>query len=88
MNNLSREPHCNDCEISVRQIGEWYIVFDSVWKEAINNNHNIRFLCIGCLETRLNRKLKCSDFARVPLNSLWFGRKSDRLKKRLGGKIA
>jgi hypothetical protein len=41
------------------------------------------YLCIGCLECRLGRKLNRKDFTRVPINTpdRW---NTDRLNDRLG----
>jgi hypothetical protein len=42
--------------------GEWFMVKDQVWKAATGDV--TRFLCVGCLEQRLGRKLKANDFSR------------------------
>jgi len=45
---------------------EVYIVRDQVWKDAGNAKG---CLCVGCLEKRIDRKLKSKDFQRShPLN--------------------
>jgi hypothetical protein len=51
----------NDCEV--------YAVRDHVWKRAGMGSH-AGCLCIGCLETRLGRRLKPKDFPDNPLNWL------------------
>jgi hypothetical protein len=40
-------------------------------------------LCIGCLEQRLGRLLTKDDFTDAPVNSIWMGVGSTRLKNRL-----
>jgi hypothetical protein len=50
-----------------RHIGKWehYMVKNSVWRRA-GLRHG--FLCIGCLEGRLGRSLRPSDFTAAPIN--------------------
>jgi hypothetical protein len=60
---------CADCSIGTYTIGEWYMVRDEVWERAWAGRrkpwHALpgqEILCIGCLEKRLGRTLKPSDF--------------------------
>lgn len=88
---------CWDCGINTCPLEgdrEYYEVEDIVWHRAhgigygqTDNGTEGYFLCIGCLEGRLGRKLKPLDFKDLPANrpSPWL---SDRLNDRLGGKIA
>jgi hypothetical protein len=80
---------CVDCHRSIAD--EFYMVQDSVWKRARMEPCG-GFLCIGCLEKRIGRRLRARDFTDCPLNDLNFvkpngepGRKSARLRNRLGG---
>jgi hypothetical protein len=53
--------------------------------DYIDEVQNVGMLCLGCLESRLGRKLEPDDFSDAPIN---FGSKaferSDRFKNRLG----
>lgn len=73
---------CHDCGYDTFR-DEYYMVLDGIWNEAVKDN--VEFLCIGCLESRLSRKLTPKDFDKnLPVNTLdWFPM-SDRLKNRLG----
>lgn len=64
-------------------MGEYYMLKDSVWKQVHDSERGM--LCIGCLETRLGRKLIPLDFAVVPLNDPKhaFAPRSQRLQDRL-----
>jgi hypothetical protein len=73
---------CLDCKIDTLEIGEYYMVENELWKVA--NPKVEGMLCIGCLEKRLSRKLKCEDFLKCPLNYInMFNDSSDRLVNRL-----
>ena len=41
---------------------EWYIVADEVWRAAATPEGPARWLCIGCLEKRIGRRLTPEDF--------------------------
>jgi hypothetical protein len=74
---------CFDCKINTKTIGEYYMIHNHLWPKVKG------FLCIGCLETRIDRKLEPSDFTNVPVNNgrdrgWWFNSKSERLWNRLG----
>lgn len=75
--------HCGDCETDTLLNNEYYMVLDSVWNEAIDQSP-ASFLCIGCLEERLHRKLQEADFANVLLNHPIGFKRSQRLEDRLG----
>jgi hypothetical protein len=94
---------CKDCGFDTLPLdgsgAEWYMVTDDIWKWAgmgstVRVGLDVRdLLCIGCLESRLQRRLTPADFKDVPLNDLdiectnrfaWSFR-SDRLINRLGG---
>ena len=66
---------CSDCatpttpvnESGYRPNGEWewYSVDDDVWQEA---GLERGYLCIGCLEVRIGRRLTPRDFRICPVN--------------------
>jgi hypothetical protein len=62
---------------------EYYILRDEVWLSA--NPKREGMLCIGCVETRIGRRLTPEDFTDVPINRDDKGwQKSKRLLSRLG----
>ena len=77
---------CADCGTDTTpHYGGWeyYMVHNTIWSRAGMKDG---FLCIGCLEARIGRKLEPSDFANVygsdPEYLPW---NSARLKSRLTG---
>jgi hypothetical protein len=71
---------CIDCGVNTSTIGEYYMVRDDVWAAAIGKpDSQAGMLCIGCLETRLGRRLGRLDFTHN------LGEGSSRLKLRLRG---
>jgi hypothetical protein len=81
--------NCNDCGVDTQDIGEWYMVKDEVWAAAWLKRSKREFLCIGCLETRLGRRLTSDDFIDAPINQFQENalglEKSQRLFARLAG---
>jgi hypothetical protein len=84
--------HCADCGLGTHELGEWYMVNETVWEQAWRGRrksyHQIsgqEVLCIGCLEERLGRKLTCADFMDVPLSDPAQQGISERLRDRLSG---
>lgn len=72
---------CIDCDTDTapctgkrgcRHAGKWeyYMVSDEVWLEAMNREANpwSGFLCIGCLERRIGRRLLPEDFTGANIN--------------------
>jgi hypothetical protein len=58
---------------------EWYMVNDDAWPIG----HGEGFLCVECLETRLERRLTPADFPPLPVNEAkWID--SPRLRDRKG----
>jgi hypothetical protein len=62
---------CEDCGESVGLMGEWCMLKTSVWesawpgtsqKSSHTNMPMKHFLCIGCVEKRLGRRLTRRDF--------------------------
>ena len=84
--DCSRETNHNNLE---GDVAEWYMVHEVVWNFAILHNP-ANFLCIGCLEKRIGRRLIPADFPdNIPLNveiklgGNGFG-PSKRLRRRMG----
>lgn len=77
--------NCLDCTKSCNQDGlnEYYMVQAAVWHAA--NPKGRGMLCIGCLESRLGRRLTPADFTSAPINSIkeWH---SERLRSRIEGR--
>jgi hypothetical protein len=73
---------CKDCGIDTtpctgkrgcRHKGRWehYMVHDVVWAAArmkVEFLDHSGFLCVGCIEKRLHRKLTPADFPQYPIN--------------------
>jgi hypothetical protein len=84
---------CADCGTDVAPNGldgrpieagwEWFVVHDQVWAAACDNGGDVRYLCIGCLEERIRRRLKREDFTDAPANTGGSGLESERLLERL-----
>jgi hypothetical protein len=51
---------CNDCGVDVLEIGEYYLLPSHIWKGELGLGWNDN-LCIGCLETRLRRRISFDD---------------------------
>lgn len=60
---------CRDCRFNTFD-DEYYMVKDTVWKAAKMRSNN-GMLCIGCLETRLGRRLMAADFIGAPINFIF-----------------
>lgn len=69
---------CKDCSANTLHIDEYYMLTDEVWDSIYKKRRGM--LCIGCVESRLGRKLVPADFADVPLN--YFPTFSKRLADR------
>ncbi|MFC9438609.1 hypothetical protein [Nocardia sp. NPDC057030] len=75
---------CHECGVATAPIDgpdEWYTVHDSVWASAAAAADSI--LCVGCLESRLGRRLLPTDFVVAVLNQPGYGHHSPRLQSRL-----
>jgi hypothetical protein len=78
--------HCADCGMHTSAKGEWYLLRNEIWEQAwpgtasdqVGEGH---FLCIGCVEARLGRKLTRADFDHPERWPSW--RLSKRLQDRL-----
>jgi hypothetical protein len=76
---------CSLCRVDTLEIGEFYMLKDEVWDAAVGADNFIFYLCIGCLELRLGRRLMPSDFTNVPTNEI-HGGKSPRLRDRMAAR--
>jgi hypothetical protein len=56
---------CIDCGVNVIKIGDYCMLNPDLWKRQLGLSWNDN-LCIACVETRLRRKLKLSDFGSFP----------------------
>jgi len=72
---------CMDCGVDTSRIGEFYFINTETWTCAVGSKNGM--LCIGCLERRLGRLLKRSDFTDAYINRRDWGSKSARLPNRL-----
>lgn len=69
---------CKDCGLDT--LDEYYMVHDAIWKQSgLPPLGGI--LCIGCLETRIGRKLVGSDFTACPVNEGYFPRSQRHLER-------
>jgi hypothetical protein len=75
---------CNDCSVNVVTIGEFYMLTDDIWTDQLGLGWDDN-LCIGCLETRIGRKVSFADMRSFPSYD-WMEPSSARLMDRLGFK--
>jgi hypothetical protein len=60
---------CLDCSVDTLEAKpEHYMIQDELWSAVSSAFHG--FMCIGCVETKLQRKLTPADFMDLPVNSL------------------
>jgi hypothetical protein len=60
---------CHDCGVDTSfstGIGHYYNLRNEVWRQATRNCTAAQFLCLNCLETRLDRPLTEADFIATP----------------------
>ena len=77
---------CVDCGqplIRTPSGSEYYMVHDELWA-ASGLGRRDGFLCVGCLEDRLGRRLGPDDFTDAPIN--WLPGNSERLHARMGAR--
>ena len=91
---------CHDCGVDTvptewGERAEYYMVHDEVWAQAGMPPTRSGYLCIGCLERRLRRRLTPADFTDAGVNDLtiratpryaWSYR-TRRLRDRLLGRV-
>jgi len=70
---------CTDCATNV--FDEYYMVHNHIWA-GVTMFRAAHMLCVGCLESRLGRRLTVLDFTNAPVN-MGFGEVSKRLQDRL-----
>lgn len=73
---------CVDCQVNTSDLGEYYMVSDAIWA-ATGLDDDGGMLCIGCLESRIGRKLTPADFSDALINVMT--QQSPRLRARLTG---
>ena len=73
---------CLDCGVNTDEIGEYYMLTNEVWKEAVPDL--VGMLCINCVELRLGRQLWPEDFMDSPIN-YFHSRLSARVLSRFCG---
>jgi len=74
---------CLDCSQDTGRMNEHYFIQTETWLSVVGSK--IGMLCVGCLESRLGRKLLPKDFPDVTINNPKYGNKSQRLLDRLTG---
>lgn len=73
---------CFDCGFDTFDGGEYYMLHDRLWEKIApedKGDHDF-FLCIGCVENRLERELNKDDFPMSILANSQ-GEHSERLQK-------
>lgn len=75
---------CMDCltEVTFLIPDEYYMVHDDLWLRA--NPDGRGKLCVGCLESRIGRRLTATDFPESPINRR-FTAMTERLRSRITG---
>ncbi|MCX4576554.1 hypothetical protein OHB41_25945 [Streptomyces sp. NBC_01571] len=73
------EYDCADC--GTDSTDERYMVTDQTWEAS--GMCPFGFLCVGCIEQRLGRRLTAADFLDLPLNRDSRFQRSERLTARL-----
>jgi hypothetical protein len=71
---------CADCGLDTLALDEYYVVWPELWNRVAARDE---FLCIGCLEDRLKRRLCAADFPHYPVNNARDRQASWRLIERL-----
>lgn len=74
---------CRDCGSCTQCNYEYYMVTDRVWYSAVTAMDASGMLCIGCLESRIDRFLKSEDFTPAPINQIAKVIGTTRIKTRL-----
>jgi dissimilatory sulfite reductase (desulfoviridin) alpha/beta subunit len=75
------ESPCRDCGVDTFAIREYFMVHDELWDSLVPER--VGYLCIGCLEECIGRRLVPADFTHAPINAPAPG-DSDRLTDRRG----
>jgi hypothetical protein len=72
---------CLDCGVNTSEIDEYYMLHDPIWHQANPNDDGM--LCIGCVESRLGRPLRATDFTPTRVNDATVHHRSSRMIDRL-----
>lgn len=72
---------CLDCGVDTGKAGEHYMLNDSTWHLTGLGKYGM--LCVKCVEARIGRNLKSTDFNNSYLNKPRTGIKSTRLIDRM-----
>jgi len=72
-----------DASFSSGWQGDWFMVKDKVWQLG-QRASECRFLCVGCLESRIGRKLLADDFRRSAKVN-FHPQQSAKLRRRMRG---
>jgi hypothetical protein len=56
---------CRDCGVDTVKVGEWYLVRDSLWRQAAPDAPGA-VLCLSCIARQLGRPLVAKDFTASP----------------------
>jgi hypothetical protein len=83
LNDKPNGSFCMTCGVNTSEIHEFYMLIDQTWLQA-NHDSFEGMLCIGCVEARLGRLLRPSDFDPYWMDQ-FDGYRSQRLYQRLNG---
>ena len=67
LEDITAPPLCAECNVDTLRAREFYMVADATWLATCDTYKG--FLCIGCIERRLGRRLKPDDFTDAPVNN-------------------
>ena len=65
--NKFHEMPCGCCNVDTSSNNEYYMIQNELWERIALD---AQYLCVGCAELRLERKLTANDFTDCPLNNL------------------
>ena len=80
MHKSKRKWLCVDCGEHTKY--EHYFLKNEVWMGEAKMGE-VGMLCVGCVENRINRTLKSSDFTSAHINNPKKNMMSDRLRSRI-----
>jgi hypothetical protein len=56
-----KEPQCLDCHVGIYQVGHFCMLTDPIW-EKTGLGYLDGMLCLDCIEKRIGRPLRYTDF--------------------------
>jgi len=62
---------CMDCKVDIMDVNgivHYYSLRNEIWNRICLGKEKAGMLCLFCVEKRLGRKLRFSDFSDAPLN--------------------